>query len=202
MQYNRKYTKELLAPLVASSTSVNEVCRKLGMGLHGGNNAAISKWIDRYGLDRSHFVGQAHGTSHAGGSHKKTPAEILTLKPEGSCRTPTYLLRRALLAIGVLHICAECGCPPKWNGKPLVLEVDHINGYTNDDTRDNLRFLCPNCHTQTGTNRGRNRGGWFKELMNPAVTKNAYTAAMFPVVASNFEARVEELVSRDHEGQP
>lgn len=47
--------------------------------------------------------------------------------------------------------CIECGIGDLWNNKPLKLELDHINGVRTDNTRENLRFLCPNCHSQTNT---------------------------------------------------
>ena len=55
--------------------------------------------------------------------------------------------------------CLHCGVGRVWNGAPLVLEIDHINGVHTDDSRNNLRSLCPNCHSQTPTykNRGRRR---------------------------------------------
>jgi len=55
--------------------------------------------------------------------------------------------------------CSECGIGPKWNGVPLVLQCDHINGDNSDQNIENLRFLCPNCHSQTDTFGGRNRMG-------------------------------------------
>ncbi len=50
------------------------------------------------------------------------------------------------------YICHTCGLPPEWQGKPLSLDMDHINGDSKDDRLENLRFLCPNCHRQTETN--------------------------------------------------
>ena len=52
--------------------------------------------------------------------------------------------------------CSECGIQT-WNNKPLSLHLDHINGMSNDNILENLRFLCPNCHSQTETYTGRNK---------------------------------------------
>ena len=51
--------------------------------------------------------------------------------------------------------CECCGIGEEWNGKHLVLELDHINGNSRDHRLENLRILCPNCHSQTPTFRGR-----------------------------------------------
>ena len=53
--------------------------------------------------------------------------------------------------------CWTCGIN-KWNNKPLVLELEHIDGDSNNNTEDNLSLLCPNCHSQTDTYKGKNRG--------------------------------------------
>lgn len=54
--------------------------------------------------------------------------------------------------------CLECGLNNFWNKKVLSLQLDHINGVRNDNRLDNLRFLCPNCHTQTETYCSKNKG--------------------------------------------
>ncbi len=55
------------------------------------------------------------------------------------------------------HICDSCG-NAEWQGKPIPLELDHINGINSDHKLENLRLLCPNCHAQTDTYRGKNMG--------------------------------------------
>lgn len=108
----------------------------------------------QFGLYRPN---QSHkGRLFDDGAKKSVPLnEIL----EG--RRPTYktgTLRKRLLAHGILdNSCSECGIGPEWNGKSLTLELDHINGINNDHRLENLRILCPNCHSQTSTFRGKNK---------------------------------------------
>ena len=71
------------------------------------------------------------------------------------CST-TRALRRYLLRIKD-SICAVCA-NSIWMGKPIPLEVDHIDGNHKNNTENNVRLICPNCHVQTSTYKGRNRG--------------------------------------------
>lgn len=154
----RRYTREVLEPIVAQAFSIAEVLRLLNVRQTGGGHAHVSRRIRELGLDSSHFLGgrRNRGTTHVGGPAKKSAREILIEKPELAPRTRAHRLRRALAEIGTPPRCALCGSDEQWRGSTLTLEIDHINGRHNDNRRENLRFLCPNCHSQTETFCARN----------------------------------------------
>jgi Zn finger protein HypA/HybF involved in hydrogenase expression len=63
------------------------------------------------------------------------------------------------------HKCNECGLGDKWNEKPITLELEHIDGDKNNNNRSNLKWLCPNCHSQTQTYRKNNRNKISKKIL-------------------------------------
>lgn len=66
-------------------------------------------------------------------------------------------LRISLIRLGRKHECELCNLGPTWNDLPLTLQVDHIDGNNKNHAPENLRFLCPNCHTQTPTYSNKKR---------------------------------------------
>ncbi|MEV5105688.1 HNH endonuclease [Streptomyces massasporeus] len=143
-------TSEELRVAVAQSASFAEVLRLLERPDNGGQRAMLRQWIAQEHLNTAHFVGQAHNRGKAGRIPARRPEEVL-VRHEGDRRTKTSLLRRALSGVGVPEQCVRCGIGPEWLGKPMTLEVDHINGDWRDDRLENLRLLCPNCHAVTST---------------------------------------------------
>jgi 5-methylcytosine-specific restriction endonuclease McrA len=151
-----KYTRYMLTAAVAASTSMAGVMRHLGLRLNGGSHAHLRRRITALGIDTSHFLGIAHARGTRS-PRRKRPDEILIERPPEAKRQAPTVLRRALEDLGRPYACAECGIGGTWNGRTLSLQVDHIDGQFWNCLAENLRFLCPNCHSQTPNYAGRNR---------------------------------------------
>jgi hypothetical protein len=147
---SKLYSQEILAHAVASSDSLAGVMKFLGKSVTGSRYNYLSRLVKQYGLDTSHFTySKAHREQES--FKRKAPEDILVMISDPLAkRVEAKYLTRAMMELGVVYECSECGISD-WQGKPLVLDVDHVDGNRFDCRLSNLRFLCPNCHRQTPT---------------------------------------------------
>jgi hypothetical protein len=124
--------------------------RFLNKPITGSRYSYISQLVKQYGIDTSHFsYSKVHKVTES--YKRKAPEEILVLiTDEYAHRAKATMLTRAMVELGVKYECSTCSVS-EWQGEPLVLDVDHIDGNRFDCRLHNLRFLCPNCHRQTTT---------------------------------------------------
>lgn len=135
------FTEDELREIVANSSTNKEILLKLGYTASGASGKTLHDRCKKYNI----LLPSQNGQTRAG---KTITLESLA---EGSYRTTTVIKRFILRKNLIPYQCSECGQQNSWNNKELVLHLDHINGIGNDHRLENLRFLCPNCHSQTNT---------------------------------------------------
>ncbi|MEU9231369.1 HNH endonuclease signature motif containing protein [Streptomyces subrutilus] len=147
-----RWTRAILEEAAQASGNMYQVLRRLGLDAVGGHHTHITRQIHAMGIDTSRFAGSPRTARMRGNHRRRTAEEILREdRSPDARRTPGTLLRRALRDLGSEERCTGCGIPPIWQGYPLSLEVDHIDGDWRNNRRENLQLLCPNCHAVTST---------------------------------------------------
>lgn len=149
----RTWTIEQLREAVANSYSIAEVLRALNLKPAGGNYKQIHKYIKEYNLEFNQNKGRGWSKGRTLGPRPRIPlSEILV---ENSSYQSARLRQRLIEEKYFEAKCYSCGLT-EWLGQPISLELDHINGINTDNRLENLTILCPNCHAQTPTYRGKN----------------------------------------------
>jgi hypothetical protein len=152
MSKPKKYTDEQLIQAVKDSGSIRQVLQKINLREAGGNYESTKQRIATLNLDTSHF----HGMKWNKGKTlpKRNPIESYLINGK---LVQSNKLKLRLISEGLKsHKCEMCGLT-KWNGLPAPIELDHIDGNRYNNQIENLRILCPNCHAQTDTYRGKNK---------------------------------------------
>lgn len=137
--------------LVLSSSSNSDVLRKLGLKTRGGSSSKLLKSrISELKINTDHYKVEWKARLT-----KFSMDEILV---ENSAYSNISRMKKRILENNLLdYRCEKCDNQGIWNGESMTLQLDHINGISNDHRLVNLRFLCPNCHSQTDTFSGRNK---------------------------------------------
>ena len=148
-----KLTDKEFIDLVKSSLNTSEVLFKLGYTTVGNSwgYAQIKQRMQELNLSGKDF---RNNTVKSSENHNEASYEDLFCQDSKHTRT---VLRRYIITNNLIpYKCEICGIS-EWNNKKLSLELDHINGVNNDNRIENLRFLCPNCHSQTNTYGSKNK---------------------------------------------
>jgi len=163
-----KYNEADFRKAVEESNSIAQVLSKLGLKPHGGNYWSAKKKIKNLQISTEHFVGQSHLKGKTHDWAKKIPLEEIMVEYS---EYSTGELKRRLLKENILQNKCDWCSISDWRGKKIQCELDHINGKKYDHRRENLRMLCPNCHSQTETFRGRKNKIQTKKIQPPRLHK-------------------------------
>ena len=142
------YSKNDFISAVQNSDSYTQICHKLNITVCTFNFERIRSLCSKLELSTDHIIGK-----NKSNAPKWTEDTVFV----ENCTITRSALRPTLIRLGFYTgVCSECGITDQWNGKELTIEIDHINGVCTDNRRHNLRWLCPNCHSQTNTYRRKN----------------------------------------------
>lgn len=150
----RKYTNDDIVKAVKESEALRQVLPRLGLKHGGGNFSNLKKWIEKLNIDTSHFHGKGWRRGCKNPIVEPIPLEKILIK--NSTYKNLRRLKIRLIRAGIFEEkCYNCG-NTIWMGKPIPLELEHTDGDKRNNSIENIKLLCPNCHAQTKFYRGKN----------------------------------------------
>jgi hypothetical protein len=139
--------------LAKQSTSFRSILSQLGARDSGGNYRVLQRLIQENEIDVSHFLGFGSCKGKKFGPKRGLEEYLVKDGPNIS----SLNLKNRMLKEGLLEQkCYNCGLA-KWLEGIIPLELEHVDGNTRNNLRENLTLLCPNCHALTPTYRGKNK---------------------------------------------
>ena len=150
-----RWTKEKITNAVSNSDCVSDVCKQLGITSTASNYKTFYKYAKKYDISYSHFNCKNTNGLKKFNIEKRMDDSVVFVENSTYPQAP---LRKRIKNSNILpYKCFECSVGDTWNNKNISLQLDHINGKNTDHRLHNLRWLCPNCHSQTSTYVGRNK---------------------------------------------
>lgn len=155
-----------LKAAIEDSSSIKEVLGKLGLRAAGGNYKSLRDKAAQFEIELPSWDYSKNVVK----AKKFTDSEVFV---ENSSYVNRLSLKRRLYNMGIKEECTECGGGPEWNGIPLTLQLEHINGVHNDNRLENLTILCPNCHSQTPTYAGKKTTAEIAKTLRASLIRKA-----------------------------
>jgi len=131
----RKHWREVIQEEFEENGTLTDICKRLSVCI-----STLKSYCKRHGIELPEY------------KRDYIVKNALVEKWEGGMSTVKKQAEKYLDS----NSCNTCGIN-SWEGKELPLELDHINGNRRDNRIENLRYLCPNCHSQTPTFRSKNK---------------------------------------------
>lgn len=150
----REISDEELQQIVDNTNSLSSILRAMGI------KSVTSRC---YRIDLKKRLKTLDTTKYENNKNKKSPFHNGLKSYSNSqmfkenCEADVKTVKARYIQLYPQENCSICGQDKCWNGKELNLHLDHVNGINNDNRLKNLRWLCPNCHSQTPTYTGRNK---------------------------------------------
>lgn len=147
--------KDKFQRLLDTSSSIAEVIEKIGLDPYNGNHKTLNQRIKEEKFNLTLLEQNRITKNKQIGIKKIIPLSNILTENSNYERSK---LKKRLVEKGLLkYECCKCKNTGSWLGKPISLQLDHINGVNNDNRLENLRIMCPNCHSQTETYCGKHR---------------------------------------------
>lgn len=148
-----KISKDKLQEVVNNNECYNDVLKHFGFSV--SNLRTLKRRLREDNINFKHF--KHYNVKQLINFNKDSKIPLKDILVENSSYS-RYNLKKRLLEEGLLEYkCYNPDCSlTEWLGKPISLQLDHINGINDDNRLENLRLLCPNCHSQTKNFSGRN----------------------------------------------
>ena len=151
----RSWTTEDLVKAIETSKSIREVIGKLNLIPAGGNYQHVKRIIEELKLDTTHFTGKGWRKNGIFKGIYRVSLKSILIK---NSSFQSFKLKKRLFAEGLkMPQCELCDWAEYSEDGRIPVELDHINGDHCDNRLENLRILCPNCHSLQLTHRGRNQ---------------------------------------------
>lgn len=184
---------EKLKEVASRVKSSSQAARELGLSSNGGGvTTRLKKLILSNNIDISHWTGQLWSKGLTTLDDDRIKSSLFKKEGEPFCEdslTNPSCVKSLILKKNLLpYKCAICNMDPYWNGKDLKLQLDHINGIRTDHRLENLRLVCPNCHSQTDTFCAKNKKRKFpskEEIIDAAMESESVSQTVIRLGINN-----------------